>query len=298
MEIQQLKYFMSLAQSLNFSAVAKEYFITQPAVSHQISKLEDDLKIRLFDRTTHGVRLTKAGEEFYRYASQMLNLAERAEQQMLSLSQGMEGALRIFAVPSVAYAVSKLIRAFHQQYPNVSVELEVGTGSQQITEISRESCDIYISFYALLERHDELLCISGIPDRFSLILPADCVEDICPEQFRFPASLPLLTESPVDAPLLFSQIQNILSEHNAKPIRTAFFGNAEAVFLAVEAGLGYSVFPSQTFAAQTSALMRVPIPGDAALVKNGIAWHRNCKNPSVLHFIEIAEQVVAEAQNM
>ncbi len=62
MTINQLQYFMSLASRLNFRAVAEKYFITQPTLSRQIASLEEELNVKLFERSKHGVELTAAGK--------------------------------------------------------------------------------------------------------------------------------------------------------------------------------------------------------------------------------------------
>ena len=62
MTINQLQYFMSLASRLNFRAVAERYFITQPTLSRQIASLEEELNVKLFERSKHGVELTAAGK--------------------------------------------------------------------------------------------------------------------------------------------------------------------------------------------------------------------------------------------
>ena len=78
----QLECFMAVADFLNFSRAAEHLRITQPAVSHQVKTLEDELGVQLFSRTSKSVRLTQAGHMFLQYAGQMLKLARISQVQV------------------------------------------------------------------------------------------------------------------------------------------------------------------------------------------------------------------------
>ena len=95
MDKNQLTYFVSLTQALNFSRVAKQYFISQPALTNQIAKLEAELGVQLFNRSKHGVSLTFAGAEFRQYAVNILNQMMEAESRMNDVSKGAVGFLNI-----------------------------------------------------------------------------------------------------------------------------------------------------------------------------------------------------------
>ena len=78
MNTEQLRYFLSVARHRNFTEAAREFYITQPAITHQISALERELGARLFLRTTRSVSLTRAGELFLEDAKAMLDQETRA----------------------------------------------------------------------------------------------------------------------------------------------------------------------------------------------------------------------------
>ena len=73
MEIRQLKYFLKVAETLNFSEASRCLFITQSTLSQQISKLEFELGQQLFERDSHSVVLTEAGRELQKYARDTIN---------------------------------------------------------------------------------------------------------------------------------------------------------------------------------------------------------------------------------
>ena len=78
MNTEQLRYFVSVARYRNFTETAREFYVTQPAVTHQISALEREVSARLFLRTTRNVSLTRAGELFLEDAKRILDQEERA----------------------------------------------------------------------------------------------------------------------------------------------------------------------------------------------------------------------------
>lgn len=78
MNTEQLRYFVSVARYRNFTETAREFYVTQPAVTHQISALEREVGARLFLRTTRNVSLTRAGELFLEDAKRILAQEERA----------------------------------------------------------------------------------------------------------------------------------------------------------------------------------------------------------------------------
>ena len=96
MNTSQLKNFISVAQTLNYSETAKSAYISQPALTKQINKLESELGVKLFDRSKHGVSLTYAGEEFYKYAVDILDGIRQAENRMDSISAGQTGFLKVW----------------------------------------------------------------------------------------------------------------------------------------------------------------------------------------------------------
>lgn len=69
MHLEQLRYFLSVARHRNFTEAAREFYMTQPAITHQISALERELGTKLFLRTTRNVSLTRAGSSFWRTPS-------------------------------------------------------------------------------------------------------------------------------------------------------------------------------------------------------------------------------------
>jgi DNA-binding transcriptional LysR family regulator len=124
-ELRQLRYFTVLAEELHFRRAAEREHIAQPAFSEQISRLERELKVQLFDRTSHYVRLTGAGRLFLDEARQVLAQVQRAAEVAARAGRGEIGHIVIGFIGSAANELTPLIlRAFAARYPNVGVELQ------------------------------------------------------------------------------------------------------------------------------------------------------------------------------
>ena len=82
MTLQQLKYYCMVCECHSITQAAKKFFVTQPAVTAAIRELEKEYAVRLVDKEGKSIRLTKAGEGFYQYASQMLDHAKEFDDQV------------------------------------------------------------------------------------------------------------------------------------------------------------------------------------------------------------------------
>ncbi len=124
MEIHQLRYFIAVAEEGNFSHAAEREHVSQPSLSQQIHKLEDELGQQLFDRLPRSVVLTEAGRTFLVYARQILAGVADARRSVAALEQEVAGKLSVGAIPSIAlYMLPRLIVGFQRSYPKVTFEL-------------------------------------------------------------------------------------------------------------------------------------------------------------------------------
>src|SRR5919197_2280820 len=100
MELRHLRYFVAVAEELHFRRAAERLYVAQPAVSEQVRKLEEELGVRLFDRTQRKVSLTVAGEALLVEARRVLRQAELAQLAARNASQSAVEQLRVSFVPN------------------------------------------------------------------------------------------------------------------------------------------------------------------------------------------------------
>jgi len=133
MELRHLRYFVAVAEELNFTRAARRLHIGQPPLSQQIKALEAELGLRLFERSKRRVTLTAAGERFFLSARQILADAERAAEEARRAARGEVGELRIGFTSSLPFTslLPEVIRAYRRGYRQVTLTLvEMFTADQ------------------------------------------------------------------------------------------------------------------------------------------------------------------------
>jgi LysR family transcriptional regulator, cyn operon transcriptional activator len=125
MELRHLRYFVALAECLNFTRAAQRVHVTQSTLSHQIRQLEDELGRDLFDRIGKRVMLTEAGETFLGYASKALREVDQGLSDLSRAPDELSGEVRIGATHTFNIGfVPECLALFMRKYPTVKVSVE------------------------------------------------------------------------------------------------------------------------------------------------------------------------------
>ena len=142
MELRHLRYFVAVAEELNFRRAAARLRVAQPALSSQIKNLEEELGVRLFERTTRSVLLTQTGQVFLGEARGILGAATHAEQLVRRAEHGLVGTLRVGVItPATGPLLAKVLRQFHQKYPGVQLSLSALTSAEQLRRLRAGELD-------------------------------------------------------------------------------------------------------------------------------------------------------------
>jgi DNA-binding transcriptional LysR family regulator len=124
MELRHLRYFVTVAETLNFSQAARLLHLAQPPLSAQIKSLEHELGVRLFDRGPRGVALTKAGRILLPAARDALAAAQRAADVARVAASGRTGVLRFGLItPAATAEIAARLKRFHREYPLVQLRV-------------------------------------------------------------------------------------------------------------------------------------------------------------------------------
>lgn len=144
MELRHLRYFIAVAEELNFTRAAERLHIAQPPLSRQIQQLEEVLGVQLFERNTRPLKLTEAGRFFYAHALQLL--AQTAELESMTKRVGkIERKMSIGFVASTLYGLlPRIIRRFRAQNSTVELTLHEMTTMEQIQALKEGRIDIGI----------------------------------------------------------------------------------------------------------------------------------------------------------
>ena len=143
MDLRQIRYFVAVATTRNFTRAAEQMHIAQPPLSRQIQQLEDELGVQLLQRNSRPVRLTEAGRLFYEQALQVLHRVDQMKNSARQLGRNQRQLISIAYVASTLYGgLPMLVRMFRQRYPDTDVRL-VDMGSiQQIQELKSGRIDL------------------------------------------------------------------------------------------------------------------------------------------------------------
>src|SRR5487761_1424294 len=129
MEFRQLSHFVAVAEDGSFTKAARRLNYVQSALSVSVQGLERELSVRLFDRTTHRVTLTGAGESLLPAARRTLAAAEEIHDLAAQVRGVLRGTLRVGIVQSFAFAdVPGLLGTFRQQHPEVEIQVRPAAG--------------------------------------------------------------------------------------------------------------------------------------------------------------------------
>ncbi len=136
MEFNQLESFISVVKHNSFSYAAKELYITQPTVSNNIQNLEKELNTTLLNRTSKTISLTDAGEIFYKYAVELINIRDKAKYMLSEHTNKLEGEIEITAssIPE-QYILPYIIKDFTKIYPKISFSMTHKNSKEIIDDI-------------------------------------------------------------------------------------------------------------------------------------------------------------------
>lgn len=171
MELRHLRYFIALAEELNFTAAAQRLRISQPPLSQQIRDLEQELGAMLFVRTSRKVLLTEAGTAFLAHARSITASAELASAQVRAIGEGRTGAFNVATTGSVLLGpLARLMAEYQRRVPGVLVGLNEMAPEAQLIALHTRAADI--SFMRLPPVDAELVCQTAWREQVGVLLPA------------------------------------------------------------------------------------------------------------------------------
>lgn len=142
--LQQLRLFEAVARHQSFTRAAEESNLSQPAVSIQVKRLEENVGLPIFEQVGKRITLTEAGKELYSASKDVLGRLAELDVAIDSLSGEVGGALRVTAVTSAKYFLPHLLGAFLRRYPAVEPKLMVANRSSLLERIGDNEDDLYV----------------------------------------------------------------------------------------------------------------------------------------------------------
>lgn len=296
-QLRQLRYFLAVAEELNFTRAADRMGIAQPPLSQQISNLERELSAELFVRTNRSVALTEAGRALMTHAYRLLNAAEQAALDVAEIAKGDGGLLKIGAIFSAIYTViPQALRAFSEMRPNVTVRLAEMTISQQIEALRSGEIDAGILRGPILE--PDLMAQSLISETFVAAIPADhplALKSMI--SLSELASAPLIIISPSLSRLYSMKMTTALLERNYSLNIIQEVADMHTLLGLVGSGLGLSLVPASLQAIQLVHVVYRPIKEPMPTSTLQIVWRRDNQFRLLAAFTEATRSAVRSQGN-
>lgn len=244
MELRQLRYFVAVAEELNFSRAAQRLHVSQPPLSTQIMNLETELGTRLFERSNRGVTLTAAGAVFYEEVRAALTRLEHGKIRALHAGNGEAGTLSIGFISIADYGIlPPALKNFRARYPLVDVQLHELTTDAQIRELRASRLDLGIALGPVTEADltfDRLL-------RESLVLAAPSTRHFASQKtvdLRRLAGEQFIVPPRELAPGLHDLIVRVCHDSGFTPRITQHARQMQTVIGLVAADMGVALVPA------------------------------------------------------
>jgi len=164
MNLRDLKYIIAVADTRHFGKAAQRCFVSQPTLSGQIRKLEDELGVAIFERTNRSVRVTAVGEEILRHARQMMEQADAIRSVSAAQRDPLAGPLRIGAIPTISpYLMPLILVPLKQQHPQLRLVLSEETTERLLQRLHNHEIDAALLATAVEDRDLEVTALFDEP---------------------------------------------------------------------------------------------------------------------------------------
>jgi DNA-binding transcriptional LysR family regulator len=306
MELRQVETFHAVATERSFSRAAAKLGYVQSSVSAQVSALERELGVPLFDRLGRRIALTDAGEVMFAHSGDLLALAERTREAVVDAGVGsgeVTGSLTVSSPETLlTYRLPKLLALFHERHPKVRLSVRpsaigrlVGSARKAV-EVGR----VDVAF-VLDEppgdrgRPADLAVETLLAEEVTVIAPTShqlaSASTVLPQDLR--GETVLLPEAPESGCAYRGQFERQLGSAGVVPPETMEFQSIEAVKQCVAAGMGVSVLPSVAVGTELKAGTLAELQwGEPFEVLTQMSWHEDrWKSPALQAFLEVARGV-------
>jgi len=172
MELQQLRYFCAIADTGSFSRAAQQTHVSQPSLSQQIRKLEDELGARLFDRLGRAVRLTELGTAFLPRARAVLRDLEAARTDVIERKTSLSGPLCLGVIPTIApYFLPPILASFSRKFPQARITIVEEITPLLLERLRAGTMDIAIVALPVHFRNHEFMPFPLASEKLYAVLP-------------------------------------------------------------------------------------------------------------------------------
>ena len=269
MTLQQIMYFQRVARSGSFTKAARACFVSQTAISRQISALEEELHVTLLERDTAHVKLTLAEEYFFQQVNELTARLEEVVTRTQTIAQEQQTHLTL-GIPTILeqHAITQLLRQYHSLHPEVQLSTVADSRQQLVSQLVDRKIDLLVAM------DFDLPDLEGLD---SIILQQ------VHATWLLPTGHPLAGAEKI-APQQLQGETLILTQEDPQ-------GNTEELFLLASAGVGIGLLPSSVPGYLRPDLCSVPIDGPQWSFSFLLISRRERSRASVRAMFELAEHL-------
>jgi DNA-binding transcriptional LysR family regulator len=290
MELRHLHYFIAVAEELHFSRAAERLHISQPPLSQQIRDLEEELGVKLFERTKRQVHLTEAGNVFLERSYLVLAQLEQAIEATQRIGRGEVGRLAIGFVDSAMYTVlPEILRSFREQFPAVELRLHELTTAQQIQALYDKQIDVGIVRSAISEPGLSVECllseslVLALPETHPLSAQTQvALSALADESFiLFPAKMGLV---------FYEQMMTMCQQAGFRPKVAQEAIQMQTIIGLVAAGLGIAIVPASLQNFHRSGVIYRPLQEQVSDTGLYLTWRQHDSSPLIGAFLSLTRK--------
>ncbi|HBE78497.1 MAG TPA: LysR family transcriptional regulator [Firmicutes bacterium] len=287
MDIKQLEYFLGIVEAGNITKAAEKIHIAQPHLSKELKLLEDEVGVKLVERSTRRFQITGAGQMLHHRAKQILELMEVTIKELKDYNEGLQGTLSIGAIASAGDTLlPEWIYSFHQKYPAVNFHIRECHTHEVLELLNNGIIEIGIIRTPLNSEIYESILLPNEP-----MIAATCAESFREEHPKY-ISLKTLANKPLLVHRRYEKmIVEACQQEGFEPRILAKIDDTRAILLWANTGMGVAIVPKDWLGLISSTnLMYREIDEAALFTRTAIAWKKN-KYLSALakHFLETFE---------
>jgi DNA-binding transcriptional LysR family regulator len=295
MDIHELRSFVVLAEQLHFGRAARVLHLSQPALTKQIRKMEEELGAELFDRGRHGTRLTTFGETWLGQARRVIASFEQLLESGRKMAVGRAGRLRIGFGFTTLDLVPRAVVRLRESVPSVEILLRDMSSAEQAEALREGEVDIAFMRMPLPPGGaSQFQTMPVVKDRLALVTPrlepgrklrlADCSKS------------PFVVISKSRSPGFFSHMLSLCAAQGFHPRIVQEVLETATALAMVRAGMGYSILP-ESIGSHSGAGVQIHRIHDLKSVWTVSAvWHKGDSNPMIAVFLKMLKKVIQDGK--
>lgn len=298
--LQQMEYFLTVAEKLNFTEAAKILYMSQPSLSKQISMIEEELGVELFTRNRRVVRLTPAGEILSKRWRTILSEVDRSVKEAVKAKENYTGEINIgflSAWQSNLY-IEPVMDKFHKEYPQITLLYESYSFKTLREKLMNGELDIIftLNFDFDFSQNDGLLYTVIQETNLCLVVPTS--NPLARREFLTLSDAkdqPFVLISPSDSPGGAGRVFSLCKSYGFKPFVKRYVPNVSSLAVSVINGVGLTITGDKEMFPNTDKLKFYPIPDrphDSDIIA---VWRERGTNPELSLLIAHLQKLKAHA---